>query len=1076
MTLLGDLAHASGIATVSTIHQPSVAVYSGIDDLLLLSRGRTAYFGPADALEQYLDSVKKPLPKGVSIAEHALDLFNADFTSTEEVELLLDAWTPKPSVPPVDSALPTLPRRASIGEQLRALGQRHGILLFKDPTHYLLQAVGLTADLSYQGIFFWNVNRNLDQQSAFLRTLLGMNNYGQPTVYAALVCLLTAVEKPRINRELFNAMYNPFSYIAAVGVMNLFMMFMLGAYSCLLAYAWGSYNWVGYPTAWAVAGITQYFWNNLAQLLGWRYGIVMGPALMAGMWGLFFATSGVFFALDDTIWPFRLIVYINPFYWGFSTYIREQTLGSKNFSGAVACDVARDSECLPQGIKCDDVSAAFCLGRNGQEVLESLHEQFKPINNDNEVAQDLSIIAVFAVLIKVIHLLLIYHEQSGRVPLQRPDTYTPLPRKAAGAAAEAKTATGEEESLHELMYGKGQVPVAVSLMVSDVSVQLKAARGESEGKYLLKNVSARADSGKLVGVMGPSGAGKSTLLNMLMGVPIDGATEYGSVTLNGEPLAHALTQTHVAFVEQHDTLWTYLTCREHMSLATTLYQGAMNVVEQQTVCTGLIAATGLVSCAETRAGDDDHQGLSGGQRRRLSLAMAFAKKPSVLIADEPTTGLDSAAAVAIIKLMGALVRSTDTANITTIHQPSAAVYSGIDDLLLLSRGRTAYFGPADALEQYLDSVKKPLPEGLGVAEHALDLFNADFVPEEEVELLLNAWFQAPLPPIPQAMALMPQPQRAAVSTQISQLLRKHTLLNLRDPVLANGRILSTWCVLVLLYILTLDVRYREQHDVLYIFFLVVLTFFMPGMMSLQQVLTNAMQWAKVKREIHAGLYGPFAYWFVFSVFSVIVVFLIALTLLIPIYAFADYPAKSIGQVFLLLFALFSTFDAVAELFCYDGREMGAVNMLGLMTFYALGSGAFVGGDDIIWPFRIFYHISPAHWYLTGMHNAIFKNIEDFSGAVVDSSSSSGFKCNEDQIVCHGATGEQILRSLHAIYPAIDASVHFGVAVGWIFLTTAVLKIMAFARIYAETAPKKLNRIAPTPGAAATETSKLLSSP
>ena len=773
--------------------------------------------------------------------------------------------------------------------------------------------------------------------------------------------------------------------------------------------------------------------------------------------------------------PFRWLIYANPFYWGLSSFVREQTRGSKHFSGAEACGTENVSCESGQRFKCTPgTPPAFCLGTNGEEVLDSLHAQFITISNDNTFGQDFSIILVLGILLKAIHLLIIYLEQRGRVELLQPEAYTPAPRKAAGTAAESKTESSPEGSSLSQMLGR-EASVAVALVVSDVSVQLMAERGHSEGKYLLKSVSARADSGKLLGVMGPSGAGKSTLLNVLVGTPVEGATEYGSVTLNGQPLTHELNRVHVAYVEQHDTLWTFLTTREHMSLATTLYQGTKSVAEQQATWLGLMAETGLLSCADTRAGDDDHQGLSGGQRRRLSLAMAFAKSPSVVIADEPTTGLDSAAAVAIVKLMGTLVRSTGTANVTTIHQPSAAVYSGIDDLLLLSRGRTAYYGPANALEQYLESVKKPLPQAIGVAEHALDLFNADFVPEESVEQLLAAWAsQAPPPPTPEAMTLIAPPQRATVSTQILQLLKKHATLSLRDPLLASGRVLFTFAMVTLLYIYALDIRYREQHDVLYVLFIVVLTFFAPGMMSMQQLIVNSLQWVRVKREIDSGMYGAFAYWVVFSVFSAAVVMALSFSVLLPMYALADFSAKSLPQVVVLLLALFANFDALAELLCYDGREMGLLNLLGYLTFMALGSGCFVSVDDVIWPFKLFYHIAFSHWFLTGTMNAVFKNSEDFSGAVL-ADNAVGFECDQGEVVCYGATGEQILSSLHFSYSAVDADVSFGECIGWMFLHAAVVKLFAMIRVFAETAPKKSKRIASTPAGAATETSKLLAS-
>ena len=86
------------------------------------------------------------------------------------------------------------------------------------------------------------------------------------------------------------------------------------------------------------------------------------------------------------------------------------------------------------------------------------------------------------------------------------------------------------------------------------------------------------------------------------------------------------------------------------------------------------------------------QGLSGGQKRRLSLAIALVKKPSVILLDEPTSGLDAAAATSIMKFFKDLSVNLNIIIIATIHQPSTKVYNGFDSCMVLTGGESAYYG------------------------------------------------------------------------------------------------------------------------------------------------------------------------------------------------------------------------------------------------------------------------------------------------------------------------------------------------------------------------------------------------
>ena len=153
----------------------------------------------------------------------------------------------------------------------------------------------------------------------------------------------------------------------------------------------------------------------------------------------------------------------------------------------------------------------------------------------------------------------------------------------------------------------------------------------------------------------------------------------------------------------------------------------------------LIASVGLTGHEETKAGDALRRGLSGGLKRRLSIAAALIKEPKLIFLDEPTSGLDAAAAAAIMSFITELAAQEDLAIVATIHQPSTKVYDGFDQVMLLSGGREAFCGASRDAIGYFEGIGHAMPRHTNPAEFLLDLVNADFTPKAEVDKILDAW-------------------------------------------------------------------------------------------------------------------------------------------------------------------------------------------------------------------------------------------------------------------------------------------------------------------------------------------------
>ncbi|KAF4520802.1 hypothetical protein B566_EDAN002380, partial [Ephemera danica] len=219
--------------------------------------------------------------------------------------------------------------------------------------------------------------------------------------------------------------------------------------------------------------------------------------------------------------------------------------------------------------------------------------------------------------------------------------------------------------------------------------------------------------------MGPSGAGKTTLLNLLSGflVPIKYYyTEMytsvlpdmncillrskgmeGEICTNGVPRDMAVFRKNSCYILQSDQLHPLFTVSEVLHMAASLKLGPGTSSKSRSIAVhNVLEALGLVSCRNTRAAM-----LSGGQQKRLSIALELLDNPPVMFLDEPTTGLDSSASFSCVELLTRLARGGRTV-ICTLHQPSARMFETLDHVYLLSRGRCGFQGDSRLAVSFLD--------------------------------------------------------------------------------------------------------------------------------------------------------------------------------------------------------------------------------------------------------------------------------------------------------------------------------------------------------------------------------------
>lgn len=295
-------------------------------------------------------------------------------------------------------------------------------------------------------------------------------------------------------------------------------------------------------------------------------------------------------------------------------------------------------------------------------------------------------------------------------------------RAPKGAAAAAAAAAAVKNSANgDLPAAAPPAPQTVhELAFTDVT-SVAPARGGGV-KTILSHVSGVAVRGELVGILGPSGSGKTSLLSVLAGSVDDmgrSVTVRGAVTLDGAPL-DAGTARRVAYCAQDTTLLPTLTVEECVRYSALLrLPGSTPAAEVHAVTGAVLKELGLERVSNSLVGGGSGlRGVSGGERRRVTIAMELVTNPAVLILDEPTSGLDSFSA---LNMMSTLKTVAGSGRIVMLsfHQPSPAMFNLLDRVYLLVQGRCMFHGPPAAVEDHFARLGLPCPTGTGVAEHML---------------------------------------------------------------------------------------------------------------------------------------------------------------------------------------------------------------------------------------------------------------------------------------------------------------------------------------------------------------------
>ena len=415
--------------------------------------------------------------------------------------------------------------------------------------------------------------------------------------------------------------------------------------------------------------------------------------------------------------------YMEPYCKGstMGDYFMPKLKGESTFS----CDY-RSGECLFSHK--DMGGIPIPLHCAASECASITNNTLPPVHDKTQAIADTAVIAIAALFAGTTLLLVVHYIMSWRQAKVRAiDFRLKLARVQTGSDLTGSSVCGTETS--PLLSEEAKEKRVTRESIHEDRDQLCVLRGTNIGyqiiapgtdmvKVVLEHVSFEACSGQTIAVMGPSGAGKTTLLDILAQREKSGTIE-GVLSINGVGIDNSTQYAYkrmCGYVPQQDHLIPALTVADTIRFAARLKlpapvpDSAIDALVEK-----LLDLLYLRDCANTRVGDEYSRGISGGEKRRVSIATELVANPRILFLDEPTSGLDSFSAYQVMQAVSNLTRAPILSGyggffayrplvIFSIHQPSTDIYATFDKVMLLSKGKMVFYGDAERAVSHMKGV------------------------------------------------------------------------------------------------------------------------------------------------------------------------------------------------------------------------------------------------------------------------------------------------------------------------------------------------------------------------------------
>ena len=717
MRTLKNLA-AKGRTILTTIHQPRSEIWDLFDNLAILTRGSPVFVGPREDCIPWFAALGFTMPAFVNPADFVIDTSAmdnrsriAEEESTARVSKLKKAWEERSSqlfpmaatkatgnIQTKSRAPAKSPERhATKLQQVRTLTSRTFKVTYRDPMGmfaYITEAILL-------GIITGYAFHPLGRDQTGIR-----NREGALYVASAMQAFIILIfetyrmttDIPTFDRERIDGVARPLPFILSRRLARLVTedIAVPLIHGTLFYFIAGFDNDAGkFFVFIALCIINHYIAVTCAMVSVAVTRNFASAALIGELTFTLQTVAGGFFIQSNTI-P----VYVRwTKYLTFSWYIIGALCGNEFKDAFFDC---------PFG---DDPNDPACMPYTGAFIMDSLG-----FPGDWTWRPALASVGFVLFFLLATWLLLELVEPDVTIAKQRAAT-TDL-----SAGKELVRARTREQAR----------PVDVDLDMFALNLDRRSVLGRRlPPKTILNPVTTTFSSGVLNVVMGPSGSGKTSLLNAAaMRLKNSPGTTYrssGRLLFNGAEPSASVVRSVVSYVTQDDNaLLPSLTVRETLYFAARLrLPSSMSKEDKARRADEVLLKMGLRDCADTLVGNDWVKGISGGEKRRVSIAVQILTEPKILFLDEPTSGLDSFTASSLLQVLHGLAMEGRTL-ILTIHQARSDLFSSFGNVLLLARGgHVVYTGPAREMLPYFSEAGHDCPENANPSDFVLDLATVD---------------------------------------------------------------------------------------------------------------------------------------------------------------------------------------------------------------------------------------------------------------------------------------------------------------------------------------------------------------
>ncbi|KAL3928441.1 MAG: hypothetical protein SGBAC_012649, partial [Bacillariaceae sp.] len=357
------------------------------------------------------------------------------------------------------------------------------------------------------------------------------------------------------------------------------------------------------------------------------------------------------------------------------------------------------------------------------------------------------------------------------------------------------------------------------LVWSGINLKLMEKKQGKENVKLniLKDVWGKAEAGKTTAIMGASGAGKTSLFQVLTGrIPSQGnLVQEGEIYLGGVRVDPRNREHRKLFgyVAQEDTLHETSTPREALRFSAKLRLPRTTSDEDiEALVDKKLKALGLESAADTIIGGGFKKGISGGQKKRVSIGVELIASPSIIFLDEPTSGLDSYAAAQVMQLLDTVAKAGNIV-LFTIHQPSSKVFSSFDNLLLLNKGQIMHQGSVASIGSDFDAAGFPMPHNYNPADWVIDVSEMN-----EIDDLKKTTFFPSEPKdnkiVPESGNTLEIPDSKTVSifVELKYLLRREFRDIKRNPLMTVINVVITSILAAIFGLMFWDIGRKDRSE------------------------------------------------------------------------------------------------------------------------------------------------------------------------------------------------------------------------------------------------------------------------